>query len=125
MTQYLDLAEYTIDQQLTKAVRLATRARRAGVRTVLFELRALGKTLTATRQNLTEQAEYYLPTARAVVTVADKILDRSTARIERAEIGIDRHTCRVHADDVIAWCEFVGVELLPWQRSYIEGRLSA
>lgn len=64
--------------------------------------------------------------AEAFVAAGSVALGGIVAQLDRLDLGIDRIAAeRVDAADVIAWIEWNGIHLYPWQRRAVEQLLPA
>lgn len=120
----LSVYDGQLRELIEEATQLAGRARRARLDWILRQLRAAGHTLHAARDLLDQIGAEYIDAARAYISAGAKMLQDLTAQIDRAEI-IPDDSKPVTADDVLSWCEHVGLDLLPWQIRFLERRLSA
>lgn len=116
--------------RLTELVELARtvagRARRARQSDLLNHAREIGAQLDAARNQLITIGTPSLDAASAFAAAGTISLGGIVAQLDRIDLGIDRIAAeRVEAADVIAWLEWHGIHLYPYQRRRIEAHLAA
>ncbi|AXC36013.1 hypothetical protein SEA_LOCA_23 [Microbacterium phage Loca] len=113
--------------ELTEHARAAaTRARRARQTRLLNAARSLGAQLDAARTQLIVTGPQAVDAAEAFVAAGSVALGGIVAQLDRLDLGIDRIAAeRVDAADVLAWIEWHGIHLYPYQRRAIEQLLPA
>ncbi|QFG10666.1 hypothetical protein PBI_NABY_24 [Microbacterium phage Naby] len=105
---------------------IAARCRRARQLDLLNHAREIGSQLDAARNQLITIGLDALQPAAAFAAAGTIQLGGIVAQLDRIDLGVDRIAAeRVDAADVIAWLEWHGVHLYPYQRRAIERHLAA
>jgi len=112
-----------LDDRLRELVDLSslitTRARRERLDSIMRRARSIGYTLHAARDMLDQIGSEYADAARAYVAAGERMLHDLNDEMDRAEIVGD-HAYRLDPVAVVAWMEYVGLVITPWQRSHLD-----
>lgn len=126
MSQHTDLLDHALNRLKAETSQIVTRARRARLGTAMKQARANWYAIDAARLILRELGDQYIENAKTVIEAGRIVLLQLDTEVTEAEARADvERIAPTTADDVIAWCEHVGLDLLPWQLRFIEQRLSA
>jgi hypothetical protein len=126
MSNYTAETANKLTELIEQARTVAGRARRARQADLLNYARDIGAQLDAARNALITARPGDLDAAAAFAAAGTISLGGIVAQLDRIDLGIDRIAAeRVEAADVIAWLEWHGIHLYPYQRRRIEAHLAA